>query len=64
MFKCRDEQPKQPHKVVDVLETFSNKTICVTLVRYNVDNPKNSFLKSKFLQERRAKVILNKVDVL
>ena len=42
MSRDMDEQLKLAHKVVDVVDR-SNRKICVTLLRYNVDKPENSF---------------------
>ena len=36
-----EEQLKLVHKVIDVVDR-SNRRICVTLLRYKVDNPENS----------------------
>ena len=37
-----DEQLKLAHKVVDVVDR-TNRKICVTLLRYNVDKPESSY---------------------
>ena len=42
MSKDMDEQLKLAHKVVDVVDR-TNRRICVTLLRYNVDNPESSY---------------------
>ena len=42
MSKDMDEQPKLAHKVVEVVDP-ANRTICVTLLRYNVDKPESSY---------------------
>ena len=42
MFKDMHEQPKLAHKVLDVVDRASRK-IYVTLLRYSVDKPKNSY---------------------
>ena len=42
LSKDMDEQLKLAHKVVDVVDR-PNKKICVTLLRYNVDKPENSY---------------------
>ena len=43
---CKDmeEQLKLVHKVIDVVDC-PNRKICVTLLRYKVDNPDNSYAK-------------------
>ena len=38
MSSVMDEQLKLAHKVVDVVDR-TNRKVCVTLLRYNVDNP-------------------------
>ena len=42
LSKDMEEQLKLVHKVVDVLDR-PNRRICVTLLRYKVDNPENSY---------------------
>ena len=42
MSKGMDEQLKLAHKVVDVVDR-TNRKICVTLLRYNVDKPGSSY---------------------
>ena len=42
MTKDMDEQFKLAHKVVDTVDG-ANRKICVTLLRYNVDKPENSY---------------------
>ena len=37
-----EEQLKLVHKVIDVVDS-TNRKICVTLFRYNVDNPETSY---------------------
>ena len=41
MSRDMDEQLKLAHKVVDVVDR-TNRKICVTLLRYNVDKPESS----------------------
>ena len=41
LSKDVEEQLKLVHKVVDVVDRL-NRNICVTLLRYKVDNPENS----------------------
>ena len=40
--KDMDEQLKLAHKVVDVVD-IANQKVCLTLLRYNVDNPESSY---------------------
>ena len=42
MSKDMDEQLKLAHKVVDVVDR-TNRKICGTLLRYNVDKPESSY---------------------
>ena len=41
MSKDNDKKLKLAHKVLDVMDRPNRKT-CVTLLRYNVDNPESS----------------------
>ena len=42
MSRDMDEQLQLAHKVVDVVDR-TNRKICVTLLRYNVDKPESSY---------------------
>ena len=42
LSKDMEEQPKLVHKVIDVTDR-PNRRICVTLLRYKVDNPETSY---------------------
>ena len=42
MSKDMDQQLKLAHRVVDVVDR-TNRKICVTLLRYNVDKPESSY---------------------
>ena len=42
LSKDMEEQLKHVHKVIDVVDR-PNRSICVTLLRYKVDNPKTSY---------------------
>ena len=42
VFKDMEEQLKLVHKVIDVVDC-PNRKICVTLLRYKVDNPETSY---------------------
>ena len=42
MSRDMDEQLKLAHKVVDVVDR-TNRKICMTLLRYNVDKPESSY---------------------
>ena len=45
LSKDMEEQLKLVHKVIDVLDR-PNKRICVTVWRYNVDNPESSYAQA------------------
>ena len=59
MSKDMDEQIKLAQKVVDVVDR-ANRKICVTLVRYNVENVSVPMLESNFLPGRRRTRSSNK----
>ena len=42
LSKDKEEQPKLVHKVIDVVDR-PNRRICVTLLRYKVDNPETFY---------------------
>ena len=48
MSKDMDEQLKLAHKVVDVVDR-TNRKICVTLLRYNMDKPESSYAQIRLL---------------
>ena len=52
MSKDMDEQLKLAHKVVDVVDRTNGK-ICVTLLRYNVDNPDCSFTRFRLFARKK-----------
>ena len=52
MSKHKDEQLKLAHKVVDVVDR-TNRKICVTLLRYNVDKPESSYAQVRFLARKK-----------
>ena len=54
LSKDMEEQLKLVHKVIDVVDR-PNRRICVTLLRYKVDNPENSKLKFLYSDGRRRK---------
>ena len=51
LSKDMDEQLKQAHKVVDVVDR-ANRKICVTLPRYNVDNPESSYAQIRLFARK------------
>ena len=48
-----DEQLKLAHKLVDVVDR-TNRKICVTLLRYNVDNPESSYAQVRLFARKKA----------
>ena len=52
MSRDMDEQLKLAHKVVDVVDR-TNRKICVTMPRYNVDKLESPYAQVRFLQGRR-----------
>ena len=52
MSRDMDEQLKLAHKVVDVGDR-TNRKICVTLLRYNVDNPESSYAQVRFFPRKK-----------
>ena len=47
-----DEQLKLAHKLVDVVDR-TNRKICVTLLRYNVDNPESSYAQVRLFAKKK-----------
>ena len=56
MSKDMDEQLKMAHKIIDVVDR-TNRKICVTLLRYNVDKPESSYAQVRL--DARKKEIEN-----
>ena len=52
MSRDMDEQFQLAHKVVDVLDR-TNRKICVTLLRNNVDKPESSFAQVQFSARKK-----------
>ena len=52
MSRDMDEQLKLAHKVVDVVDR-TNKKICVTLLRYNVDKPESSYAQVRLFARKK-----------
>ena len=52
MSRDMDEQLKLAHKVVDVLDR-TNRNICVTLLRYNVDNLESSYAQVRLFERKK-----------
>ena len=49
---CKDEQLKLAHKVVDLV-AGANGTICVTLLRYNVDKTESSYAQVRLFARKK-----------
>ena len=47
-----EEQLKLVHKVIDVVDR-PNRRICVTLLRYNVDNPETSYAQVRLFGRKK-----------
>ena len=52
MSRDMDEQLKLAHKVVDVLDR-TNRKICVTLLRYNVDKPESFYAQGQLFARKK-----------
>ena len=52
MSKDMDGQLNLAHKLVDVVDR-TNRKICVTLLRYNVDNPENSYAQVRLFARKK-----------
>ena len=51
LFKDMEEQLKLVHKMLDAVDC-QNRRICVTLLRYEVDNPKHSYAQVHLLGQK------------
>ena len=51
MSRDMDEQLKLAHRVVDVVDR-TNRKICVTLLRYNVDKPESSYAQVRLFARK------------
>ena len=52
LSKDMEEQLKLVHKVIDVVDC-SNRRICVTLLRYKVDNPETSYAQVRLFGRKK-----------
>ena len=52
MYKDIDEQLKLAHKVFDVVDR-ANRKICVTLLRYNVDNSESFYAQVQLIARKK-----------
>ena len=60
MSREMDEKLKLAHKVVDVVDR-TNRKICVTLLRYNVDNPERSYAQVRSFERKKEGEIFQQV---
>ena len=60
MSKDMDEQLELAHKVVDAVDR-ANIQICVTLLRYNMDKPKNLCAQVQIFAKRNEEEFINKL---
>ena len=51
LSKDMEEQLKLAHKVIDVVDR-PNRRVCVTLLRYKVDNPDNSYAQVRLFERK------------
>ena len=52
LSKDMEEQLKLVHEVIDFVDR-ANRRICVTLLRYNVDNPETSYAQVRLLGRKK-----------
>ena len=52
LSKDMEEQLKHVHKAIDVVDC-PNRRICVTLLRYKVDNPENSYAQVRLFGRKK-----------
>ena len=52
LYKDMEEQLKLVHKVIDVVDR-PNRRICVTLLRYKVDNPQTSYAQVRLFGRKK-----------
>ena len=67
LSKDMEEQLKLVHKVIDVVDR-PNRRICVTLLRYKVDNPEISYVQVRLFgrkkeEENFSKLCLSTIDL-
>ena len=55
LSKDMEEQLKVDHKVIDVVDR-PNRKICVTLLRYKVDNPETSYAQVRLFGRTKEEV--------
>ena len=60
LSKDMEEQLKFVHKVIDVVDC-PNRTICVTLLRYNVDNRETFYAEGRLFGRKNEEEKFNKL---
>ena len=60
LSKDMEEQLKLVHKVIDVVD-HPNRRICVTLLRYNVENPETSYAQVRLCGRKKEEEKFQKI---
>ena len=60
LSKDMEEQLKFVHKVIDIVDR-SNKKICVTMLRYKVDNPETSYTQVRLIGRKNEEEKLQQI---
>ena len=60
LSKDMEEQLKLVHKMIDVVDR-PNRRICVTLLRYKVDNPETSYAQVRLFGRKKEEEKLQQV---
>ena len=62
LSKNMEEQLKLVHKVIDVVDC-PNRRICVTLLRYKVDNPETSYARVRLVGRKFSNLCMSTTDL-
>ena len=67
LSKDKEEKLKLVHKVIDVVD-LPNRRICVTMLRYKVDNPKTSYAQVRLFgrkkeEEKSSKLCMSTLNL-
>ena len=60
LTKVMEEQLKLTHKVVKVVDP-SHRKVCVTMLRYNVEKPKTSYVQARLYGRRKDEEKFNQI---
>ena len=60
LAKDMEEQLKLSHKVVEVID-WPHRKICVTMLRYNVEKPKTSYVQVRLFARRKDEEKFNQI---